>query len=123
MPISSIKYVNFATKYYNQVNEKNKIIYIHRPICRSRRTFRGLHQSRIYPNCAYRDDFLLFKLLIEKYSFLEHCYDFNLIDEIMNEYQSIAYQRDGKFDLYKYSSRLDNLGIKNFIIDECLIEE
>ena len=56
MPISSIKYVNFATKYYNQVNEKNKIIYIHRPVCRSRRTFRGLHQSRIYPNCAYRDE-------------------------------------------------------------------
>ena len=77
----------------------------------------------LFCNCAYRDDFLLFKLLIEKYSFLEHCYDFNLIDEIMNEYQSIAYQRDGKFDLYKYSSRLDNLGIKNFIIDECLIEE
>lgn len=72
----------------------------------------------LFCNCVYRDDFLLFKLLIEKYSFLKHRYDFGLTDEIMNEYQLRAYQKDEEFDLHHNLHELADLGIENFISEE-----
>ena len=72
----------------------------------------------LFCNCLQRDEFILLKLLIEKYSFLKHFYNFEISDEIMQNYQPRAYQSRKEFNLHHYRDKLDALGLENFITED-----
>lgn len=73
-------------------------------------------------NSAYYKEFILFKLLLEKYTMLKHFYlrisiALTIDAPLRQEYQPRAFDKHGAFDISLYDSQLTAMGIQNFVTE------
>ena len=72
----------------------------------------------LFYNCIWRSDFILFRLLVEKYSLLKHLNQSEVSSNEIQLYQARAFDKKDSFIVNKYDKILIKQKIENYILNE-----
>lgn len=72
----------------------------------------------LFYNCLWQEDFIPFRLLVEKYSILKHLDSSEVGKHQLKYYQMRAFDKNASFDAQHYDDSLGKLHMENFVRNE-----